>query len=126
MQTGSVHSNSHAFEPRVTKHNTRQDGEPVALEGASCLAERTPGSSEICLLAVWGIDDRLCVSDVVDCGDAPMDDSQLLMDHFDYGAQAVGGAGCSCDNVVLLWVILVLQTMQLSDSRTETFLQARR
>ena len=33
-----------------------------------------PCSSEIRLLVIWGINDRLCVGDVVDRGDAPMDD----------------------------------------------------
>ena len=97
--------------------------ESVACMWACRSAERAPCSSEICLLVVWGINDRLCVGDVVDRGDAPVHDPQLLMDHLDYWAQAVGGTGCSCDNMILLWVILILRNRQLSISHIETSLQ---
>ncbi len=43
------------------------------------------------------------------CSNAAVNDTQLLLNDLDYWAQAVGGAGSCCDNVVLFWVIFSLQ-----------------
>jgi hypothetical protein len=51
----------------------------------------------------------LSVGNIVNGCDAAMDDTYLLMDDLHHGSQAIRGAGCCGDYVVLCRVILVLR-----------------
>jgi hypothetical protein len=61
----------------------------------------------------------------VDGGDAAVLDDKLLMDHLDHWRQAVGGAAGCCDDVVDIWLVILLQQEGIMKAASDRDVKSR-
>ena len=61
-------------------------------------------------LVAGSINSLLCSSDGMNGGHQTLNNTEVVINNFNKGSQAVGGARCITDNILVLWVAFVVYT----------------